>query len=157
MRMSEDELSALMARWGQGGGQESPPPVPYKKDPLDKESDFQKRVVKFATDHFWLVFHPTDMEHSKAGYPDLTMIRYQETTRDYFTGKPLMHNGKPDKAVLAQVIFAELKDTKRQPTAEQCEWLETIQHIEHVGYVKGVVRGYLWHPEDWHSIMEVLR
>jgi len=39
------------------------------------EKQLQTAVVKLATLLGWLVFHPYDSRRSKAGYPDLTMVR----------------------------------------------------------------------------------
>ena len=45
---------------------------------------------------------------------------------------------------VCQVIFAELKDEKSQPTPEQAHWLD-------------VTGGYLWRPSDFEQIVEVLK
>ena len=45
---------------------------------------------------------------------------------------------------VSQVIFAELKDEKEQPTPEQSHWLD-------------VTGGYLWRPSMIEEIMRILR
>jgi len=59
--------------------------------------------------------------------------------------------GFPDLILLrgARCIAAELKVGKNKPTPEQHEWLAAF-HL-------AAVENYIWRPENWDQIMEVLR
>lgn len=59
--------------------------------------------------------------------------------------------GFPDLVIAGPfgTIFAELKNDKSKPTAEQIGWLTTLSRSqEHV---------YLWRPKDWPQIEQMLR
>lgn len=60
--------------------------------------------------------------------------------------------GVPDLLMLRppRLLFAELKDERSEPTAAQVAWLEEL------GTVEGV-ETYLWRPQDWDDVLEVLR
>jgi hypothetical protein len=59
--------------------------------------------------------------------------------------------GFPD-IVLARdgrIIFAELKRTGGRPTPQQQMWLETLAQCDGVEV-------YVWNPNDWDRIVEIL-
>ena len=58
--------------------------------------------------------------------------------------------GFPDLALVRppRLIFAELKVGRNQPTQEQGEWLDRLRACG--------IPAYLWRPEDWPRIVEVL-
>lgn len=67
-----------------------------------KESAFQAKVVKFATEHGWMSYHTWKSANSAPGFPDLVMVRDDRT------------------------IFAELKCKPNKPTAMQHQWLNAL-------------------------------
>lgn len=60
--------------------------------------------------------------------------------------------GFPDLVLVRppRIIFAELKLRGRKPTPAQQDWLNLLGECPQVEV-------YLWTPEDWDSIVEVLR
>ena len=42
------------------------------------ERDFQGQVISMAEALGWLVYHTYDSRHSKAGFPDLNMVRWMK-------------------------------------------------------------------------------
>jgi hypothetical protein len=73
-------------------------------DALMKMSErvFQRLVVEAAERRGWMVYHTYDSRRSRAGYPDLTMVRG------------------------GVVIFAELKKMGEKPKPEQKQWLDAL-------------------------------
>ena len=81
------------------------------------EQWFQDRVIQRARHcGFEQIYHTWDSRHSPAGFPDLILLK----------GKVM--------------IVAELKDTGKQCSAEQYEWL--------LAFLKVTKHVYLWYPED---------
>ena len=114
-------------------------------DQVISEADFKSKIVAYAHDHGWLVFHPIrgsrDNRHYTAvqgdsGYPDLTMAR----------------GGK--------VVILELKRHQRYPTSEQEQWLTALSGLEwersFVMYPDGNLIIGCVHPKDWQEIQQVL-
>ena len=59
--------------------------------------------------------------------------------------------GFPDLTLVRdKVIFVELKTPKTKPTFAQLMWHEAINDADN-----GIV--YIWRPEDWNEIEEVLK
>ena len=60
--------------------------------------------------------------------------------------------GFPDLAMVrdGKLVFAELKVGSNHPTTAQKKWLRALGKCEGVG-------AYLWRPEDWNEIEEVLK
>jgi hypothetical protein len=85
------------------------------------------KVVKYATDHGWRVSHTYNSANSEPGVPDLEMLR---------------------RGVL---VKAELKVPGNKPTKDQRWWLDEL------ALVGGNTHVYLWYPDDWSTIEEVLR
>ena len=78
---------------------------PAKGSPLlipeQSEADFQRQVIAYAELNHWRVFHPFNMRHSAAGYPDLTLCR-------------------------ERVLFLELKSVTGKLRPEQEEWRDAL-------------------------------
>lgn len=60
--------------------------------------------------------------------------------------------GFPDLVLVKgdRLIFAELKRERGRPTPEQSEWLNELSMVEEV-------EAYIWRPQDWNEIEQVLR
>jgi hypothetical protein len=89
------------------------------------EAEFQKRITDLCD---WLHLkwhHETDSRKSKKGWPDLVI------------------------AGPNHVIFVELKTDKGRVSAEQQQWLDTL---ERAGATVAV-----WRPADWPNIQRILR
>jgi hypothetical protein len=82
------------------------------------EQDLQDSVLDLAGRLGWMAYHTFDARRSTRGFPDLVLVHPR-------TGG---------------LIFAELKDTHRQPTDEQRRWLAALgkRHT-----------AVLWRPADW--------
>jgi hypothetical protein len=91
------------------------------------EEDFQAKLLAYAHQRGWLIYHPYRSLKSKEGYPDLTMVR------------------------LKRVVFAELKSETGKESNAQTEWRRALERVG------GHVEAYLWRPSDWAGIAEVLR
>ena len=116
----------------------SPSPL---ADPL--ESVFQKDVIELAHTLGWRVAHFRSVETKRQGWQT-----------------PVQADGKgfPDLILVRdRVIAAELKrdrdktgkDTRREPSVEQVEWLEAFRAAG--------VEAYLWRPSDVDEIFDILR
>ena len=70
------------------------------------EADFQAAVIAYAESLGWLCYHPYDSRRSKAGWPDLVMVK-----------------GK-------YIIFAELKSEKGKESEAQIEWLDALEQVK---------------------------
>jgi hypothetical protein len=99
-----------------------------------KESEFQKLVIDFAHLHRWRVAHFR---------PSLSR------SGRWHTAVQADGTGFPDLVLVraGRVVFAELKVRPNKPSREQCEWLDSL---------KTATETYLWYPEDWDTIQEVL-
>lgn len=102
------------------------PALPTAAPSSRDEKDFQNAVLKEAAKLGWLCYHTHDSRKSRAGFPDLTMVRRQ------------------------RVIFAELKSATGKLDAAQETWREVLEAVG------GNVTYCLWRPADWTSIMEIL-
>ena len=58
-----------------------------------------------AESNGWLVFHPFDSRRSRAGYPDLTMVKGE------------------------RLVYAELKVKMNKTSAEQETWLDALAAV----------------------------
>lgn len=72
---------------------------------------------------------------------------YYHTWRSYHS--PM---GFPDCVMvrLSRIIFAELKSDKGKVTPAQQEWLDILKGTEKVEV-------YLWYPDDFDEIVEILK
>lgn len=99
------------------------------------ERDFQRAVVELARLHGWRVHH----------------TRHALNRRGQWRTPIQGDAGFPD-LVLARggrVIFAELKRKGGRPTPQQQMWLQTLAQ-------SGGVEVYVWNPDDWDRIVEIL-
>lgn len=106
------------------------------------EAAFQQQVLNLATYYGWRSYHTHDSRRSKAGFPDLVLVRGPE------------------------LIFAELKTDKGRVRPEQQEWITALQEVsEHADCARfiasdagGQVRVdvYLWRPRDFDELHERL-
>lgn len=95
------------------------------------EKEFQTRVMRFAREHGWVVFHPVPSQvrpgvwrTDGSGFPDLVLAHYAKG-----------------------VVFAELKTRTGKLRAAQDEWeLHLAPHVEY----------HVWRPADWDEIVERL-
>ena len=103
---------------------------------MGSERDFQRAVIELARLCGWRVHHTRPALNRRGEW------------RTPIQGDA----GFPD-LVLARdgrVIFAELKRRGGKPTAAQQAWLDTLARC-------GSVEVYLWTPDDWNRIVEILR
>ena len=94
------------------------------------EAKFTQQVKELANLFGYLFYHTHRSQFSPSGYPDCTLIRLEPEPR---------------------LIFVELKVGNNQPTIDQYIWLEILQTIGKP------VECYLWYPEDFDTICEVLK
>lgn len=106
------------------------PPKPLPTHIPESETDFETWFKDVAQLTRWLVYHTRDSRGSQEGFPDWVLW------------KPV------------RLIFAELKDDKRQPTPAQWLWLEGLQTVADVP--GSPVEVYLWRPSDRPAIERVL-
>lgn len=80
------------------------------------EAQLQSAVLDVAERYGWLAYHTHDSRRSQPGFPDLVMVKRK------------------------RVLYVELKQSGKYPTAEQREWLQALyQADQEVG---------LWYPQD---------
>lgn len=96
-------------------------------DPIN-EANFTQMVMNEARGLGWSSYWVFDSRKATApGFPDLVLIHED-------------HNCP---------VFAELKMPGNYPTRHQRHWLETLTNAGQ--------RVFVWRPEDWKHIKEVLR
>lgn len=104
------------------------------------ESEFQAQVIDYARLTGWRVAH---FRSVKVQRPDGTC--YYQT--------PVQADGKgfPDLVLVRRsvLLFVELKVGKNACSAQQKLWLAELRESGALVYV--------WYPEDWPQIEEVLR
>lgn len=88
----------------------------------ESEADFETWLLDLAKLRGWMAYHTHDSRRSNEGFPDWVLW-------------------KPGR-----LIFAELKDNKRQPTPEQRLCLGGLQTLPDVP--GSPVEVYLWRPSD---------
>ena len=108
-------------------------PVHVQRTPSEKS--FTEEVIEAAHQYGWKPFHLRDRESVHIvrgkGFPDLVMYR-RDTENDQI-----------------ELVAAELKrESGREPTDEQKEWLEALRHH---------IPAYTWYPEVWAEIETVLK
>ena len=69
------------------------------------ERQLQEAIIEAAELHRWMVYHTYDSRRSKAGFPDLMMVR--------------------DGVLLA----LEMKTESGRLTPEQTEWIDALQSV----------------------------
>lgn len=116
----------------------TPPPAPECS-----EKEFQARVIAYAQERGWLVYHTYDSRKSKAGFPDLVMGRPPAMGADW------TRHGR--------VLFAELKSETGKERKEQREWRAMLESIAIPGVLGVPIEIYLWRPSDWAKIEEILK
>jgi hypothetical protein len=134
IRASEREIAEFMAKhgvdanrvWEEGFEQRAT----IRPHPDINEKDFQAMVIAYAELRGWKVYHTYISIRSKAGYPDLTMVRRNDVDA-------------------GRVVFAELKKETGKVEKAQSEW---IKALEQAGQ-----EVYLWRPSSWAEIVSVLR
>jgi VRR-NUC domain len=94
------------------------------------EKKFLQMVRELAWLHGYRSYHTHDSRRSESGFPDLVLVRPAR------------------RGVAGRTIFAELKIGKNCATAEQEAWLEALRSTGQAAY--------LWRPEDWETIEEIL-
>jgi hypothetical protein len=92
------------------------------------EAEFRGQVVQLARTLGWRTYFTWSSIHSPRGLPDLVLC-------------------KPPR-----LVFAELKtDKKTSKVSEaQQEWLDDLNLCTGV-------EAYLWRPENWDELVEILR
>jgi hypothetical protein len=90
------------------------------------ESSFRQQVIDLLKLFGWRYYFTWNSIHSPAGFPDIVAIREK------------------------RLIFAELKGTNGELTAEQYEWLYNLQRTIWQ-------EAYVWKPEDFNEIEECLK
>jgi hypothetical protein len=88
------------------------------------EKDFRQQVIDLAHLLGWRCYFTWNSIHSPAGFPDLVMLRR------------------------GRQVVAELKTSRRLPTAAQQAWLEEFRAAG--------VETFVWRPEDLEEIASVL-
>ena len=91
------------------------------------EKHFMQAVRKAARQLGWHEYHTYSSLKSTPGFPDLVLV-------------------KPG----SRVIFAELKMPNGKLTSHQHIWKNVIKGAPGVHY-------YLWRPDDWDRILEILQ
>lgn len=110
------------------------------------EDYFQKQVIDLAHSHGWKVAH-------------FRKVRVQRADGSTYWETPVAADGKgfPDllmtRASRHQIIVAELKVGKNQPSDEQWEWIHDLGDIL-VDLPNSAV--VIWRPEDWPTIIQHL-
>ena len=92
------------------------------------EKIWQAQVLALAKIYEWKYYHTWRSTKSVQGFPDLVLLRHE------------------------RIIFAELKgsDIKKQRLSiHQESWLKELQ--------KAVSEVYVWRPQDWESVVSILR
>lgn len=112
-----------------------------KGTPKETEAQFQKRVIDYAHYHGWRILHIRPGRVSRGG---------EDTYRT-----PVSADGKgyPDLTLVCErgvrgFVWAELKVGRNKPTPEQQQWLDSLTAND--------AAAYLWYPEDWPEIEQVL-
>ena len=122
MRITEEEYSDLMRRTRPQVATVVPDTVPLESS----EVVFQAKVIAYAQDLGWWVYHTHRSDRSEPGFPDLVLI----------------HRTEP------RIVYAELKRIGGQPTYAQWWVLMRLQELGH--------EAYLWRTDDWPEIVTVL-
>lgn len=109
------------------------------------EDGWQSAVLDAAQYRGWLVYHTRNSKGSHKGFPDLVLLR-------------------PPR-----IIFAELKDEKRELQPEQIEWMAALSVVALAAReqaeailteglpVLPLVEAHIWRPRDWDKVVAILR
>lgn len=99
------------------------------------EAEFLSQVIQYAKLCGWRVVH----------------FRQAKTSRGWRTPVQGDGVGWPDLFLIrvGRIIVAECKSERGKSTPEQDAWLKAFELAS--------VPSYLWRPDDWDEIMEVLR
>jgi len=94
---------------------------------MTEESQFQAKVITLATRlGYDFIYHTHNSRRSPKGFPDLIMIRPRDM----------------------RLVVIEFKIKPHKPTTEQQKWLDAFALVTNFCF--------LWYPEDWDEILEVL-
>lgn len=97
------------------------------------ESAFQAQVIELAHVLGWRVAH----------------FRAARTANGWRTAVSADGSGWPDLVLCRErLVVAELKARRGRLTADQRAWLDALAGAD--------VEAYLWRPEDWPHVVEVL-
>jgi hypothetical protein len=96
--------------------------------PAMSEAEFQRRVMKVATQLGWLWYHAYDPISDAAGFPDLVLVRRK------------------------RLLFAELKTEKGKLSKEQQRWFELLNTV-----ISDHCDVYVWRPSMMEDIVEILK
>jgi VRR-NUC domain-containing protein len=99
------------------------------------EADFQSVVVEVARLAGWRVAH----------------FRPARTDKGWRTPVTADGAGWPDLVLVRppRIVFAELKSERGKVRPEQTEWLDVLRLLPGTEV-------YLWRPNDWDALVEVL-
>lgn len=104
------------------------------------EAEFMRQVIALASLHHWRVAH-------------FRGVRVQRKDGSVYYQTPVQADGAgwPDLILVRgeRIIAAELKVGKNRTTAEQDAWLSWL--------AAAGVDTWVWRPDDWPTIEEVLR
>lgn len=92
------------------------------------ETQLQRDILEMADRFGWMAYHHYDSRRQDKrgnGFPDLVLVR-----------APV-------------VVFAELKDMRRDPTPEQVAWLEELGRCQ-------TVVAQLWRPNNLNDITRLM-
>ena len=107
--------------------------------PTITEDDFLATIIDLATLCGWLIFHDYDSRRNPAGFPDLVLVN-------------------PHKS--PGIIFAELKTNRGRIKLKQGDWLDRLAAVIDKIYPPPMPREnigvYLWRPQHWNQIEEIL-
>lgn len=132
MRLTEEELEALMRRRGEGGATAPPSTTPRE----ELERDLMNDIIEESKKRKWRYWHDNSRKRNLSGFPDLVLVR---------------------KGTL---IFAELKKHNTKPSPTQQLWLNDLDEVRFQcenESGEGNVDVYVWRRSDWETIKEILR
>jgi hypothetical protein len=96
---TDTDLAILLARGGVRLVSGTPPPGYRKQAQEEAETPFMNRVIAYAKQAGWTLYHTHDSRRSAPGFPDLILMRPGE------------------------IIAAECKRNSEKPSPEQVVWL----------------------------------
>ena len=103
------------------------------------EAEFQKELCDYARRLGWKIAH-------------FRKVRVQRKGGSVYWETPVAEDGKGFldlELCRERLVKVELKVKPRKPSPEQLEWVDA--------YKRAGVEVYVWYPENWPQIEEVLR
>lgn len=114
-------------------------PAKVPLPPKMTEAQFQRHVIHYAQACGWRVAH-------------FRAVRVQRSNGKTYHETPVAADGRgfPDLILVRgrRLIAIELKAGKNKPTPEQRQWLDALE--------QAWVPSYVYYPEDWQEIMDLL-